>query len=197
MQAYTSPVRLNTLLSEALDQKDALLSTDKIGVIAASPEAPLAQEIWSQLDEIKRAGISLSVVFGSLKTSKAHRQVVDAYRNVFGTEATIGQLRNISGWRVRHLNEQLLLNNKAYCVGQAIHQKHGTPIKDLFVVSLDGAENKSEAALLAAAYGNVFRTAKTFTETAYWRLVDEWMTETQNRPAPKTSLTGAQLRSAS
>lgn len=197
MQAYTSPVRLNTLLSEALDQKDALLSTDKIGVIAASPEAPLAQEIWSQLDEIKRAGISLSVVFGSLKTSKAHRQAVDAYREVFGTEATIGQLRNISGWRVRHLNEQVLLNNTAYCVGQGIHQKHGTPIKDLFVVSLDGAENKSEAALLAAAYGNVFRTAKTFAETAYWRLVDEWMTKTQGRPAPKTGIASAQLRSAS
>lgn len=169
MFALNAGSDLDYILEQTLETSGLIRSAPSLYLIAASPESCLASDIWRQLDDIKAAGTQLKVIFGHLEWSKNNRAAIRAYLEVFGKEKALSNVRNISAWKMRHLNEQLLVDGAANLMGQSIFQKRGTSLRDFLVTDL----RPGGATLMATAFENVFSKATPLIELDHWKPANE------------------------
>lgn len=175
MDTHISQIRIADLVSQYLGDDVSMLDCPRICLIASSPSAPLAADLWSSLIDLRAAGIELLVIFGHLKSAKCHQKALGNYRRVFGDEAALHNIRFLSSWRMRHLNEQALLEGLTCFMGGPISYRPGTQIKDLACSDLRASD--SDDRLAKRAFRNVFQSAQGLTDIDLWPRIEPWFSE--------------------
>ncbi len=169
LDARTSglPAALNAMIAGSASAYDAEART--IRLIARSPMAPVARQIWARLPDLAAEGVTVTACFARLPRTRQAMDALALYADCFGREAASRNIRIADFARAQNIYEQAVVGRLAIWTGKRLGAASGALLSagELTAIGAD-QESRSTASLARVLFASAWDASRPL-KRASWR----------------------------